>query len=189
MTTEIMAYATTGREFEVMADLSELGVTHWPGMRIEFERRGKSRIADPYVYPALPNYLHITAPFSMLSAIMDIRHLSRTVKFLHRADVASWQAFQRASDARLTAAQHIIAERDRMATAKASRQDIINLISTYKAGDALEISSGAFAGMLATFGRMVVKPGNLFPMVEASVQLFGQEVLTDIDPLNVRKAG
>jgi len=186
---EIMAYATTGREFEVMDDLAGMGATYWHGKRIEFERRGKSRIADPYEYPALPNYIHITAPWAQVSAIMDIRHLSRTIKFLHKVDVASWTRFQQASDARLAEAQSIIAERERMETAKASRQDIINIIGQYKIGDPLEISSGAFAGMLATFGRMALKPGTAHPMVEARVQLFGRETIASVDPLDVRKVG
>ena len=186
---EIMAYATTGREFEVMADLAAIGVAHWDGRRIEFERRGKHRIAEPFEYPALPNYLRISAPRHMISDVMDIRHLSRTLKFLHSADVRSWQAFQTASDARLAQAQAIVAERERMKSANASRQGIISLIAQYKTGDLLEISGGAFAGMLATFGRMVVKPGTSHPMVEARVQLFGRETAAAIDPLDVRKAG
>lgn len=186
---EIMAYATGGREFEVMGDLDEMGVTYWHGKRIEFERRGKSRIAEPFEYPALPNYLHITAPFHMVSDIMDIRHLSRTIKFLHAADVRGWQAFERAADARLDEAQRVILERERLTLANASRQDIINTIAQYKAGEAIEISGGAFAGMLATFGRMVVKPGTAHPMVEAKVELFGGKTTATLDPLAVRKAG
>ena len=186
---EIMAYATTGREFEVMADLAEMRVQHWDGRRIEFERRGKQRVAEPFEYPALPNYLRISAPRHLISDVMDIRHLSRTLKFLHAGDVRSWQAFQDASDARLAQARAIVAERARMAAVNASRQDIINMIAQYKTGDLLEISGGAFAGMLAKFGRMVVKPGTSHPMVEARVQLFGRETAAAIDPLDVRKAG
>ena len=189
MTTEIMAYATTGREFEVMADLAALGVAHWPGRRIEFERRGKSRVAEPFEYPALPNYLRITAPSHMLSDIMDIRHLSRTIKFLRLPeDVRSWQRFQDEADARYAEAKRIIAERDRLSAAKASRQEIINVIAQYKAGEPLEIADGPFAGMLATFGRMVVKPGTSFPMVEATVQIFGRDNDIAVDPLSVRRA-
>ena len=208
---EIMAYATSGREFEVMDELSDMGITYWHGKRIEFERRGKSRIAEPFEYPALPNYLHITAPFHLVSDIMYIRHLSRTIKFLHAADVRGWQVFERAADARLAEAQGIVDERKRMeaehgaavlamqkrhesrqaelAAAKALRQSIINLISGYSAGDALEITGGPFKGMLATFGRMVVKLGTAHPMVEASVQIFGRDTPADFDPLDVRKAG
>lgn len=185
----IMAYATTGREFEVMDDLAAIGVDYWRGKRIEFERRGKSRIAEPFEYPALPNYLHISAPFYRVSDIMNIRHLSRTIKFLHPSDVRGWQVFQNASDSRYAEAQKVIIERERMSLANASRQDMINLIAQYKAGDALEISGGAFAGMLATFGRMVVKPGTAHPMVEANVRIFDRDVPTAVDPLDVRKAG
>jgi len=188
MTTEIMAYATTGREFEVMADLAALGISHWPGKRIEFERRGKSRVAEPFEYPALPNYLRITAPSHMLADIMDIRHLSRTIKFLLPSDVRSWQRFQAEADARLADARRIIAERDRLSAANASRQEIINVIAQYKSGDPLEIADGPFAGMLATFGRMVVKPGTSFPMVQATVQIFGRDNDIAVDPLSVRRA-
>lgn len=204
---EIMAYATGGREFEVMDNLAEMGVTYWHGKRIEFERRGKSRIAEPFEYPALPNYLHITAPFHMVSDIMDIRHLSRTIKFLHPADVRGWFMFKMSAEARLADAKRIIAQRERLvaeaakaradgrsaehakAVASAARQEVISAMSQYKAGDTIEISGGAFAGMLATFGRMVVKPGTAHPMVEAKVELFGGETTATLDLLTVRKAG
>jgi hypothetical protein len=185
---DIMAYATTGREFEVMGDLASIGVDYWHGKRIEFERRGKARIAEPFEYPALPNYIHITAPFHRVSDIMDIRHLSRTVKFMHDTDARGWHVFQRAADARYAEAKRIVMERDMLSLANASRQDMINLIAQYKAGDTLEISGGAFAGMLATFGRMVVKAGTAYPMVEARVNMFGGEVSAAVDPLDVRRA-
>lgn len=187
--TEIMAYATSGREFEVMRELSYLGVDYWPGRKIEFERRGKSRIAEPFEYAALPNYLRISAPWHLISAVMDIRHLSRTIKFLGAGDLKEWAKFQAESDARYAKAKAIIAEHHRMADANASRQEIINLIAQYKAGDALEISGGAFAGMLASFGRMAVKPGTSHPMVEAKLEIFGRETAVSLDPLDVRKAG
>ena len=186
--TEIMAYATTGREFEVMCELSFLGVDYWPGRKIEFERRGKSRIAEPFEYAALPNYLRISAPWHLMSSIMDIRYLSRTIKFLGAGDLKEWGRFQAEADARYAHAKAIIAEHGRLADAHASRQEIINLIAQYKAGDGLEISGGAFAGMLATFGRMVVKPGTAHPMVEAQVQIFGRDTPISLDPLDVRRA-
>jgi transcription antitermination factor NusG len=186
---EIMAYASGGREFEVMADLQALGVKYWHGKRVEFQRRGKSRVAEPFEYPALPNYLHVSAPFCILSSIMDIRHLSRTVKFMHEADVRGWQAFERAADARYAEAQAVNLERQRLTLANASRQDITNAIAQYKAGDALEMAGGAFEGMLATFGRMVQRPGADHPMVEVNLEIFGRETTTTVDPLVVRKAG
>ena len=186
---QIMAYATTGREFEAMDDLDAIGVDHWRGTRIEFERRGKSRVAEPYSYPALPNYIWITAPHHLLSDVMDVRHISRTVKFLGASDVASWRRFQREAEARLAEAQGIIERRKIMEAANADRRQIINLMAGYKRGDTLQIDGGAFAGMLATFSRMVVKAGERHPMIEAEIDIFGGKTTAAIEPLHVRRAG
>jgi transcription antitermination factor NusG len=186
---QIMAYTTTGREFEAMDDLDAIGIDRWRGTRIEFERRGKSRVAEPYSYPALPNYIWITAPHHRLADVMDVRHISRTVKFMTLADVASWQRFQREAEARLAEAQGIIERRKIMEAASADRQQIINLMAGYKRGDTLKIDGGAFAGMLATFSRMVINRGERHPMIEAEIEMFGGKTTAAIDALHVRRAG
>ena len=43
-----LGFAVTGKEFVAMDDLRRFGIDHWRGVRIEFERRGKQRTAEPH---------------------------------------------------------------------------------------------------------------------------------------------
>lgn len=171
---DLMGYATGGKEFAVMDDLAKLDVTHWRGTRIEFERRGNVRTAEPYEYPALPNYVWITCDWGQLHRVLSVKHLSPLVRFMTRADVAGFAAFRRQAEARLAEARRIIGNRD--------------AIVAYRKGERLEIRDGAFAGALAEFGRMVIKTGQLFPQIEAEVELFGRKARMLLDPLDVRRA-
>lgn len=174
MTLDLLGYATTGKEFEVMDQLAALGIQHWRGERIEFERKGKVRTAEPYTYPALPNYVWITATHGQLHRVVSIKHLFPTVQFMARGDVAGFEAFRRSAEARLAEANRIIGNRA--------------AISAYRKGEKLEIRDGSLAGKLARFSRMIHSANEQFPQIEAEMELFGMVTKIKVDPLSVRRA-
>lgn len=171
-----IAYAWTGKEFEVMDELTRLGIPHWRGERIEFKRLGRNRTAEPYTYPALPNYVWIQPTMEQRHRLHEVRHLSPTMLWLIPSAVQAMEAFRDAADARLAEANAIIAR------AEARREAIVQ----YNAGDMLEIRDGVLRGMLGRFESLV--RGQEHPLIEATVSMMGREVVTRIDPLNVRAA-
>lgn len=171
---DILGYARTGREFEVMADLADLGVEFWRGERIEFERRGKQRTPDAYTYPALPNYIWIRPTHHQMHLMVSIRHMAPTVKFLSRGAVRHFEAFRARAEKMAGEARRIVGNRA--------------AITQYQAGERLEIRDGAFAGELATFARLVEHSWLMHPMFEVERELFGRMVRFEVDPLSVRKA-
>lgn len=170
--TDILAYAATGKELHVMDALAEAAIPYWRGIRIDFERRGKSRIAQPYTYPVLQNYLWITT--DDLYPLSSIKHLSRTMQFLTPGSVKEFQAFANKADAAATEALRIAGNRE--------------LIAQYKAGETIRITAGAFEGQFASFKALVNGPHLLHPMIRAEVQIFGRATQVDVDPLNTAKA-
>lgn len=169
-----LAYARTGKEFAVMDDLADLGIAHWRGERIEFERRGKNRTAEPYRYPALPNYIWIRPLPQQVHSLASIEFMARTFHFLSAHSAREMERFRRMAEARKLEAERIIGNRD--------------AIAEYQAGQKLEISDGPFAGELATFCRIVHRSGELFPKIKAEMSLMGALVPIELDPLSVRKA-
>ena len=169
--TAILAYATTGKELHVMDALTDACIPHWRGIRIDFERRGKSRIAQPYTYPVLPNYIHITT--DDLYPLSKIKHLSRTVQFLTRGGVASFQAFTAKADAAATEALRIVGNRQ--------------AIAQFKANEEIKIIAGAFAGQFASF-KAIINPSHMHhPLISAEIQIFGRATNVTLDPLNTAK--
>lgn len=169
-----LGYARTGKEFEVMDALARLGINHWRGERIEFERRGRNRTADPYTYPALPNYVWIGPEPRQVHLLVTIPHLARTFLTLTEASGNAMRAFADMAERRKAEARRIIGNRE--------------AISGYQAGDVLEIRDGPFAGQLARFERMVQAAHDYYPTIAAHMEVMGRAVAVTLDPLNVRRA-
>lgn len=170
-----LGYARTGKEFEVMDKLEALGVEHWRGQRIAFERKGKNRTAEPYTYPALPNYVWFSVPNDRFHLVSAIPHLCSTFIALSPANCATLGRFREAADERLAEAQKAVGNR--------------TAIAAYNQGDELEIRDGAFKGFIARFERMVRLAHEQWPLVEATVTIFGRETTAHFDPLSVARAG
>ena len=155
-----------------MSALDDLGIPHWRGVRVEFERQGKKRLPEPVEYPSLPNYVWLWPDHHQIHQLRDVKHLAHTMRFLTDADVRAFGVFRAAADARHAEAMRIVGNRA--------------AICEYRQGERLIIADGPLAGMLATFSRMV--QASDFAHVEAEVEIFGALVPTVLDPLSVKKA-
>lgn len=198
-----LGYAITGKEFVAMEDLTRFGIDHWRGVRIEFERRGKQRTAEPHEYPALRNYIWIRPTLRQIRFLSDVRFLGRTFHMMPPATVDRFRVFCGEVEAREAEARKIIAaqeeakrvaqERARSAESRqaalAAKKALIKAsIAEYKAGDQIIIRDGVLAGELATFKRLVQGAHDLIPYIEAEIELMGRSTLLKVDPLAVRRA-
>ena len=169
-----LAYAVTGKEFIAMDDLTRFGIDHWRGVRVEFERRGKARTADPYEYPALHNYIWIRPTPSQVAKLSEVRFLGSTFHMMGRAAIRGFDLFRGEVEERHAEAMRIVGNR--------------SAIAEYKRGDPIQVRDGVLAGFMATFHRMVKRQHDLFPVIEAEMELFGRSSVIHLDPLDVRRA-
>lgn len=199
----LLAYAITGKEFVAMDDLTRYGIDHWRGVRIEFERRGKQRTAEPHEYPAIHNYIWLRPEPEQMRHLSGVRFLGSTFHFLGPRAITDLQRFQREVEAKEAEARAIIVEQERaMEIAKdkaraaeskraemaAQRAMIKASLAEYAAGDPIIIRDGILAGEMATFKRLVQGAKDVFPFVEAEMEMLGRITTVKIDPLAVRRA-
>ena len=198
-----LGFAVTGKEFVAMDDLRRFGIDHWRGVRIEFERRGKQRTAEPHEYPAIHNYIWIRPTKSQVQHLSSVRFLGSTFHILNAHGVRQFRRFGDEVEAEEAKARAIIAQQeeakriaDNMAlkaeTRKqqlaAKRASIAAAMNEYKAGEMIEIRDGVFAGELARFRKLCLGAADVHPFIEAEIEMMGRIATVQIDPLTVRRA-
>lgn len=169
-----LGYARGGKEFEVTADIEALGVAVYCARKIEFLRRGKERRPRPVEAPYLQNYLFIEIPAELFLDVLAIKYLASTLTPLSGADMRSLGRFRDEVDLEYAAAQRIGRNQD--------------AISEYKTGQALRVLDGQFSDKMLTFRSMVDRAHDMHPKVIADMEMMGQNVTVELDPLNVRAA-
>ena len=186
-----------------MDDLARFGIDHWRGVKIEFERRGKQRTAEPHEYPAIHNYIWLRPTHEQVQHLSNVRFLGSTFHFLGKHAVADLGRFQGEIEAKEQEARAIIAEqqraleiaKDKARTAESKRAEMaaqramINAsLAEYNVGDRIIIRDGVLAGEMATFKRLVQGAMDVFPFVEAEMEILGRITPVKIDPIAVRRA-
>lgn len=174
---DLLGYAITGKEFVAMDDLTRFGIEHWRGTRIEFERRGKQRTAEPHEYPALHNYIWLRPTTGQMRHLSQVRFLGGTFYWLSDASVRQFGVLRDKFDAKYQEAKRIEGNRKAIAD-----------YAAFKPGDMLEIREGPLAGEMAKFTALVQKAQDLFPTIKAEMELLGRAVSVKLDPLSVRRA-
>lgn len=171
-----LGWAVTGKEFVAMDDMDRHGIDYWRGVRVEFERRGKQRTAEPHEYPALHNYIWIRLQSDQAHLLSKVRFLGSTFHILNKEALRQFQRFSEIVDAKREEARRIEGNRKAIAD-----------YAAYQPGDALEIIGGPLAGEMATFARMIQTAHNLFPTIKAEMELMGRTVPMELDPLDVKR--
>jgi hypothetical protein len=175
-----LAYATSGKEFEVADKLASLGFTVWCGRRIDFVRKGKRRRPEAVEKPKLPNYLFLTLTpdewhrLQRLKNEGQIKHIAGTMYQLRRDDEDALTEFRAGVDGAHAEGQRI-----------AKNNDIAEM-AQYRAGQRLVDLTGTFADVCLTFRRMVERAHEAFPKVEADMEMFGRMTRVYLDPISVR---
>ena len=186
-----------------MSDLARFGIDHWRGVRIEFERRGKQRTAEPHEYPALHNYIWVNPTLEQVPMLSKVRYLGSTFHMLGPQIIKQCRAFHSEVAQKETEARVLMAERERILEEAKARADTKEQceaalskrmaayrtsIASYTDGAQIEIRDGALAGEIATFRRLVQNAHDLFPRLQADIMMMGQLLPVELDPLDVRRA-
>lgn len=162
-------------EFAVERQLRALGIEAHAPRKIEFKRVGKKRHAEPITSAYLPGYIFAEIPADMFTRAIQCRGISATLLPVTPQEVRRHvQPFLAKVDDENAEANHIIESRDRAAMCQ------------FEPGQASEILAGPFMDRIVQFTRMIEAAHDLHPMIEASVQMFGQKSKVRIDPLDVK---
>ncbi|MFV1798192.1 hypothetical protein [Phaeobacter sp. Ay1a-4a] len=162
-------------EFAVERQLRALGIDAHAPRKIEFKRVGKKRHAEPITSAYLPGYIFAEIPAALFTQAIGCRGLNPSLMAVSPQEVRKHvQPFLSMVDQEAAETERIIASRDRAAMCQ------------FQPGQALEILSGPFMDRVVSFTRMVEAAHDMHPMIEASVQMFGQVSKVRVDPLDVK---
>ena len=164
-------------EFAVERQLKALGIDARAPQKIELKRLGKKRTAEPIVSPYLPGYFFAEIPADLFFAAQEAKGMARGLMTIPAAEVR----------------MHVLRFLERVEQENADARRFIEAkdkaaMCQFTAGEALEILTGPFMERLVKFERMYQGANDLHPMIEASMQMMGQEVKVSLDPLDVRGA-
>lgn len=171
-----IAYANTGQEFAAKDQVQQAGYACTVPRQVNLVRHQKRRRPDVVVSPFLPNYIFIHGEEAAFHAVKNIKEIRPTMRFVGANEARLLQAFIDRVEADFAARMEQIEAGER--------------VSEYQPGDLLTLMTGPFAGQLATFRRIVERPGAAFPMIEAdvTVRLLGKPVVAVVDPINAKRA-
>lgn len=162
------------KQFYVEREIRSLGIDCWMPRKIEFKRTGKKRRAEPFELPYLPNYIFIDLPVERFLEVTGIKYLGSGLIPLRRDDIERMGQFREGIDAEY--------EKARKA---AQNQDAI---SEYVRGQKLKILDNRFGDQILQFVGMVERAHDPHPKVRAAMDMMGQSVMVEVDPLDVRAA-
>jgi hypothetical protein len=173
--TRYLAYAASGKEFEVEETLRERGFDVWCGRKVSFVRRGKKRRAEAVISPKLPNYVFLSLTPEEWHAMHSkpIKHMARTMYVLQTRDEKQLANFQYLVDAEHQEGLRV-----------AERNDKAEMVQ-FEAGQDLVDLRGRFGEQALRFKRMVERAED-FPLIEAETEMMGRVVTVRLDPLDVK---
>ena len=167
-------YTPAKQELATEAAILALGVRAECAKRVDLIRQGKRRWPDPVISSYLPNYVFAwldPADWHQVAKVKTVRDMIGIGPAAERG-VSSFLARIKGDYL------------GRMSQIEAGER-----VAQYDPGDLLTILTGSFVGQLAKFGRMVETANELFPQIEADMQIMGRSVRVKLDPLAVRKIG
>ena len=172
-----LAYATTGREAEVEAELQARGFKVWCGRKVEFVRKGKRRRAEAVISPKLPNYLFITMTADEWHRLHSrpLKYLAKTSYVLRRDDEEDFAKFR------------ALVDMDHQEGLRVAERNNAAEMVQFKEGQALVDLRGRFGEQALRF-RGIVERVHDFPVIEAETEMMGRIVSVHLDPLDVKGA-
>lgn len=179
-----------GTEQNVQEQIEALGLEAIAPRRVDLIRQGKRRYPDPVTSAYLPGYVFAwfgDGDWHVIRHIKEVRTMmgvSPQSERLVRAFIDRVEADYAQRMAQIEAANAIPNQRPNRKKRKAA----LALVSEYNPGDLLTIMTGQFAGQLAAFARILQTAHDVFPEIEAEMDMMGQTVKLRLDPISVRRA-
>lgn len=162
-------------EFAVQHQLHAMGLTADAAVKITLKRQGKRRRPDPIEEPTLPGYVFADIPAEMFASAVRVQGSYGQAMAVPMGEVTGVRAFLR----------RVAVEREKVQRQIANGE----VATTFDPGDVLEILSGPFKEQLAKFQGVIQRAYDSHPKLKLSMDLMGQQVPVEVDPLDVKKVG
>lgn len=164
---------TTGQEQTVQEQLEALGLTCSVPLVAEAKRRGKNRYAELVERPYLPGYAFAWFGAEDWHTIKQAKHVRTMMGVSAQSERLVLAFLDRVEADYMERSAQILAGQK---------------VAEYNPGDLLQIMTGPFAGQLARFTRMLETAHDVFPLIEAELDVFGQVAKVRVDPIAARRA-
>ncbi|MBO9441390.1 hypothetical protein J7363_04750 [Phaeobacter italicus] len=182
MTNTYAINTTRGKEFEVEQELRSNGLKPWAPRRLDSRYVKEKRETVWYDRPYVPKLLFCVVPAIYWRDVVELKHVIGKPIKLSRLDIEGDRSrgapglrdFKAA-----VGAEYADASR---------RKENSEYQCQYEPGQALELLAGTFEGFPATFKDVIRRAHDEYAKLRVSVEMFGREVLAEIDPDKVKGA-
>ncbi len=182
MTSTYAINTTRGKEFEVEAEIRAMGLKPWVPRRLDSRYIKEKRESVWYDRPYIHKLIFCVVPAIYWRDVHDLKHVIGKPIKLSRLDIEGDRSrgapglrdFKAAVEA-----EYADAER---------RKENSEYQCQYEPGQALELLAGTFEGFPATFQGVIQRAHDEYAKLRVEVQMFGREVVAEIDPDKVKGA-
>lgn len=172
MTLWVVATAN-GQELNVQEQLEAMNLQCSVPLRVDMIRQGKRRRPDVVERAYLTGYAFAWFAVEDWHTVRGAKHV-RTMMGVSAQSERLVRAFI-----------------DRVEADYRARMEQIDAglrVAEYNPGDLLQIMTGPFAGQLARFMRMLETAHDVFPLIEAEIDVFGRLAKVQVDPIAAKRA-
>lgn len=192
MTNTYAINTTRGKEFDVEAELTAMGLHPWVPKRLESKYIKEKREAVWYDRPYVPKLMFCIIPAVYWRDVFELKHVIGKPAELSRMDIEGVPAIKGGSIPDRPARYGL---KDFRQAVEDEYQDMqrrkVNseYQCQYVPGQALELLEGPFAGFSGDFQKVVKSAADNYAKLRVDVEIFGRYTPVDIDPDKVRLRG
>lgn len=167
-------------EWAVEKALEAMGCTVHDQRAVEFKRKGKKRFPELIYSPCLPGYVFAEIPDDIFGRAVHVAGAFGSALPIPKGQNPEYCP---------TAA--VMRFLYRLATKRKEAERCegnATMAQAFEMGEPLQILAGPFADQLAKFSGVVHRAHDMHPKIKLDMEVMGQRVPIEIDPLDVRKA-
>lgn len=192
MTNTYAINTTRNKEFEVAAELEEIGANVWVPKRLVSKNIKERKAPIWHDLPYIPKLIFAVFPAVCFRDVCEVKHVIGQPVPLSDSDLRGTPSYTLPNGKYVPERPGLHtfqkAVNDEYAEQERRRQNA-EYVCAYKPGQALQILTGAWADIPAVFRGVVKEAGKDYHKLSVEVQMMGQTVRVATDPINVGAAG
>lgn len=187
MTNTYAINTTRGREFEVEAEMTGLGLKPWVPKLLASRYVKEKREAVWFDRAYVPKLMFCVIPAIYWRDVYELKHVIGKPMELSQRDIDGVPAYDKAHGDRAKVAAVPGLKQFRQAvdaeyTDAARRRENSEYQCQYLPGQALELLDGPFTGFDATFQKVVNQAHQDYAQLRVEVEIFGRRTTLHVDP-------